>query len=760
MNAKRSTWLVAALLVAAACAAYANSFGVPFLFDDQPSVFDNLSIRSWRTAFFPPNGYGFTVSGRPLLNFTLAVNYAWGQFDVASYHVVNLAIHAAAALVLFGLVRRTLRSPSLAPRFGANADGAAFATALLWLLHPLQTEAVTYIIQRAESLMALMFLLTLYCFARATAVCHLLNDKQDFPSDGEKTVCHLIDDKPSGRETKWWSVATVVSCLLGVACKEVIAVAPVLVLLYDRTFVAGGFRAAWRRRRGLYAALFATWLPLLFLIASVGGDRGGTFKFTAEAIGRQWRGQCEAILVYVKLAGWPEPLAIDYGPLHVSDLRLVLCGAAVAALLGATIWAVRRGWAAGFCGAWVFLILAPTSVMPGVVQTIVEHRMYLPLAAVLALAVGGAVAGAGRRAILVVLVLAVGEGVLTARRNADYQDDFALWRDTVAKRPGSALAQNGLGTAYFVRKKYSEALACYRAALRIDPGSAKALFNEGQAFEALGRPAEALPCYQDAARLLVRFPQAHARIGAILESQGKLDEAETHLRAAIATLPDLAEAHNALGLVLSDRGKFSEAIACYRAALSALPTDAEAECNWGAAAQRIGRPEEARAHLRRAIELRPTFAEAYFNLGLVATQGGQNDEARSDYAAAVRINPDYGEARLNLGIEFARLGRMTDALEQLQAGVRLMPRRPQAHANLAIILGELGRLDEAVASYETALRLQPDYAQAHYNFGNTLLQLRRWSEARNHFAEAVRLAPDFAAAREMLDRLNSDSRSP
>ena len=108
-------------------------------------------------------------STRPLVGFTLAVNYAIGGLEPWGYHAVNLAVHILAALVLFGLVRRTLPNPRLRERIGGAATALALVVALLWLLHPLQTESVTYVSQRAEALMGLFYLLTLYCTARACA---------------------------------------------------------------------------------------------------------------------------------------------------------------------------------------------------------------------------------------------------------------------------------------------------------------------------------------------------------------------------------------------------------------------------------------------------------------------------------------------------------------------------------------------------------------------------------------------------------------
>ena len=164
LNSSRAgIFVAAALLIVAALAAWANSFRGPFIFDDLPAIVENTTIRTLALpdALAPPHT-GQPANGRPLVNFSFALNWAVGGADVRGYHVLNLAIHALAALALFGVVRRTLRSRPLAAKFAADATPLAFALAALWMLHPLQTESVTYIAQRAESLAGLCLLLTLY----------------------------------------------------------------------------------------------------------------------------------------------------------------------------------------------------------------------------------------------------------------------------------------------------------------------------------------------------------------------------------------------------------------------------------------------------------------------------------------------------------------------------------------------------------------------------------------------------------------------
>lgn len=731
MKINRPIILAGFIIVLAALAAYHNTFRVPFLMDDASSILENKSIKQlWPLSvpLSPPPDYGLTVSGRPLLNLSVAMNYALSGADVGSYHAVNLLIHVLAGLVLFGLVRRTLLRPVLAEKFAAHALPAALVVALLWTLHPLQTEAVTYIIQRAESLMGLFYLLAIYAFVRS------------------------VD---SARPRAWQAVS-IGACLLGAGCKEVIVTAPVVIFLFDRTLVAGSFREAVRQRWGYYLGLLATWVPLMWWVLSTGGNRGGTFVFTPEAFGNYWLIQLEALTTYLRLAAWPRPLVFEYGlPQRDHWTAVVPHAVVVLVLLGATIWALWRRPVAGFLGASFFLILAPTSLMPGITQVIVEHRMYLPLAAVVALFVGLVVGRLGRRGLVALAVLALLAGWLTYRRNADYENDLTLWRDTVEKCPTSARAQGCLGTAYYNRGQLEEAKIHYQESCRLDPSSNLAFFSLGLTLERMGRKEEAVPCYAEAVRLQPKYAQAHSQLAAALVSLKRVREAMPHLQIALGSFGGRADIQNTFGLALVELGRWPEAVAAYERALRLQPDYAEAEGNLGAALFMLQKPAEAIRHLERALQLDPSLADAHFNLGLVQANESRLAEAMSHYAEAVRLKPGHVEARLNLGVLLAQSGRVEEALAQLQEAVRLKPDFAEAHANLGLAQAVAERTEQAVASYETALRLKPGYAVAHYNLGNALLTLQRWSEAKRHFAEAVRLAPDNTAAREMLDQLQT-----
>ena len=519
LESRRAVALAGLVVAAAAFLAYGNSLGGAFVADDRPSILENPTIRHWSSAFSPPSGW-ITVSGRPLLNFSLACNYAAGGIAVGGYHAVNLLIHLLAALALFGLVRRTVSDVLF-----------AFAVALLWAVHPLQTESVAYVVQRAESLMGLCYLLTLYCFVRGA----------------------------SGPHPRRWLGLCVGACLAGMLTKEVMVTAPVLVLLYDRTFLAGSFRASWERRRPLYLALAATWLPLAWLVASNGGNRGGSIGIGAPvAAGAYLLTQLPALAHYLRLAVWPHPLVFDYGMAYLGARReTVLAALAVLPLLGLTLIALRRRSPLGFLGAWSFLILAPTSLMPGTRQSLAEHRLYLPLAAVVILLAGGAqatcrrlFAGGGRIAFAsACMAVAACYGTMTARRNSVYRNSYALWSDTAAQRPNNGYARASLGALLIDQDRTAEGVAQYEAAVGLLPANAELHYDLANALVQGGRTGESLPQYAEAVRLKPDFALAQCNWAIALARLGRPREALGHFQEAVRLRPDSAELQRNLILI-------------------------------------------------------------------------------------------------------------------------------------------------------------------------------------------------------------------
>ncbi|MCG6535392.1 MAG: glycosyltransferase family 39 protein, partial [Syntrophales bacterium LBB04] len=288
------------------------------------------------------------MSGRPVINFTLAINYAISGKEVWSYHVLNLAIHVMAALTLYGILIRIFQSERLQEQYGNFATPLALGCALVWALHPIQTQAVTYVTQRCESLMGLCFFLTFYCAIRG------------WQSSSQRV----------------WHLCSMMTFLLGVGSKEVIVAAPFLLLLCEFTFFHASLKKILRGSWFLYAGLLIGLVVLVLLVANGGTLASGTTRVPYSLL-QYWQTQAQVILYYVRIVLWPNYLCFDYD-WPVASMRDALPSIiTLLIVLGISGWLCFRRHPAGFLAAWFFAILAPTSILP-LVDPAWEYRMYLP----------------------------------------------------------------------------------------------------------------------------------------------------------------------------------------------------------------------------------------------------------------------------------------------------------------------------------------------------------------------------------------------
>ncbi len=550
-NAGLSSRKCLALIVLAGLAAYFNSFAGAFVFDDGHAIIENRALGRLLGDKM--------ASTRPTISVSLTLNYWLDGRNVRGYHFFNLAVHILAGLTLFGIVRRTLLLERFGGRFQRTATGLALAVSLLWLVHPLQTQAVTYIIQRCESLMGLFYLLTLYCVLRGAT---------------------------SSTPLRWYAGA-VLSLALGGGCKEVILTAPVVILLYDWTFLAGSCRELLRQRGALYAAFLVPTLAVLGLILASGAlvdPQGAVGLRIATATPLTYAlTQPGVILHYLRLTFWPHPLCLDYYGWPVvkglADCWLPLL--VVAGLAAVTLWGVcRRTWW-GFLGAWFFLILAPTSTIMPLQDVAFEHRMYLSLAAVAVFVVLGVAAllrlaeekgllspraqgilGPALLAGLVVLLTGV-----TVRRNEDYRTAAIMWADAAAKRPTNPRARGNLAMVQMHSGDPEAALETINEALLLDPTYWINWGYQGQILRELGRLPEAEKTFAAVVRLRPREPRWQYELGLTQLFAHKDREALVHLREAVQLDPERAIYHAMLANCLEETGQPDEAAAEYRAAL-------------------------------------------------------------------------------------------------------------------------------------------------------------------------------------------------
>lgn len=490
-------WLAPLVIILTAWLAYRHSFDGPFIFDDKPAITDNPFVRQlWplsQAIKAPPQT---AVTGRPVVSLSLAINHSISGYEVRGYHLFNLFAHMAAALALYGVVRRTLRLRAASTITDVHAAMLAMVVATAWTVHPLASDTVLYVSNRTELLMGLFAFLTLYCSIRSL----------------------------QGGSRWLWNPLAVIACLLGMLSKESMAALPLLVIAYDWVFSRDSFRtlirARGRRRGPLYAVLLATWIPLLIIVLS--GARSLSVGFN---LGVKWWEylftQTQALLIYLKLSVWPDPLSILYDTPVISDFsKAAIPGAVIVLLLLITIVLLcRRHWL-GFFGAWYFLILAPSSsVVPLVTELVTERRMYAPLAAIVAMLI---IAGDGvlawmekntglhrtiRAGFAIIAAVAV-IGVLawtTDRRSDDFDSERLIYEDAVRKAPNSYAAHNNLGLALMSEGRIDGAIEHFQRTIKLNPESAEAFDNLGVAFAITGRFALAQQAFRQAMQFAYDF---------------------------------------------------------------------------------------------------------------------------------------------------------------------------------------------------------------------------------------------------------------
>ncbi len=699
-----------ALIAALAVAAYANSFSGDFVLDDEVWILANPSIRQLSPIgdVLSPANAG-VVGGRPIVSLSLAINYASGGTNVWGYHAVNLAIHVLVAWTLFGVVRRTLLLPSLPPSFHGAAKPLALAVALVWAVHPLTTAAVTYIIQRSESLVALFYLLVLYCTIRGTA-------------DGRSPL---------------WYLAAVVACLAGMATKEVMATAPLGVLLYDRAFLAGSFCEALKRRWGLYVVLAATWAILPWVLLSTGFHQRSTgLAVTAFTPWTYSLTEPGVIVHYLQLAVWPVGLCLDYQwPPATRLSQIVPAMIVVVVLLGATVWALVKRPKLGFLAATFFLILAPTSSFIPLKDAAFDHRMYLPLAVLATLVIIGgfaviarrlAVAGPAHRysgprsnapqaaAALLVVLIVVALATTTAERNRLYAAPIGLWQDVLKTNPNNARAHSNLAHLLSTSGRLAEAIEHGRRAVEIDPNFAEAESNLAGDLAQQGNLPEAIEHYQKSIVLNPNSAELRLNYAGGLLRQGNFDEAIVQCKKAIELKPDLAEGYNDMAVALVNKNKPSEAAEFARKAVKIDPNSPATHYNLAGILARTDDKAGAIVEVRETIRLNPTMANARFNLGDLLYGQGDRKSAIDEFRAAVKLAPNQPVFVNRLAWILATapdtaLRNGLEAIALAQRAVALTGQRdPAALDTLAAAEAEAGRFDTArrIAAQALALAAQ------------------------------------------------------
>ena len=629
------------ILALAIGAAYWSGLHAPFQFDDVPAIVENVAIRHWWpfAQGLPP---ATQVAGRPVVALSYALNFQWAGLDPFGYRVVNLLMHFVCALLLFAIARETL-SRAHRPN---HAGRIAAAIAVLWAVHPLNVGTITYVSARSEALVSAAYLSVLYASLRAHGATH----------------------------QRAWSAFAIAACSIGMATKETMVTAPVLVVLFDRAFYYSSFRDAIRDRHTLYLALVATWIVLVAV--SWSAPRAASAGFSSGV--SPWMyllNQGPVLTDYLRTAVWPDRFVFTYGePVQLDFISAAPFLALIVLLLAATVWAWLRKPSIGLLGVAFFLVLAPTStIIPIATEMGAERRMYLPLAALLTLLVGSAIAAVERLApqrlvVRLPRIEAVSFAIvsivliaLTSRRNSEYLTSEALWRSTVSNWP-SAVAHRNFATSLKLAGKRDEALEHFRIAAQDRPEVRRIV---GQELFELGRFDEAI----DELRFFLATADpasdsardVHLLLGRSLVALARTAEAANEFEAIVQARPNDVAALRALADARLDLREFDHAVETYRRYVGAQPNDTNAVINLGIALLSLGEMSQAVQTLSHATQLDPASQKAHLNLAVALAQQGALVDAAAHAARAVELAPNDGRARELLAQILLSQGRPTKA---------------------------------------------------------------------------------------------------
>jgi tetratricopeptide (TPR) repeat protein len=642
---------------------YSNTLGVPFVLDDRAFIVDNPNIRGlWKIPhlFAGMNG---PVASRPTMLATLAVNYRVGGNEVGGYHVVNMALHVLNALLLYAIVFLTVGRMGWR---GEGASGVAFITAVLWASHPVQTEAVTYVVSRSVLLAGFFYLLGMVLFIKAVT--------------------------SAGRGWTYIGLLFPV-CLLGMGSKENFVTFPAMLLLYDYCFVSGGrvrgVLVNWRAHLpGMVSLFYLAFLYFNFSsqLQSYGTPEVGRLEYLMTQFKVHW--------TYLRLILLPVGQNLDYDyPVAGGFLYLpTLVGfIGYAGLWAAGLFLIRRSPAVSFLLLWFMIALTPSSSVVPLRNMIFEHRLYLPSAGAAA-AVGLGVIrlmgvrearGVMRAVVPAFLVVAVLFSILAYARNSVWGEELCLWGDAAGKSPGKARPHNNLGAVYAGLGRYEDAEREYLAAFGIDPGYAEARFNLALLEERRGRYEEAVREYLAALGIDPGYAEARFNIARIHERHGRYEEAVREYLAALEIDPDFHRAHNNLGIIYAGLGRYDEAAREFRSSLNTDPDNAEVLNNLGNAYNSLGLFDNAVRAYKAAIRTSPESAVLHNSLGNVYYNMGLNDNAASEYRAALRRDPDFARAHDNLGIVYLEQGRYEGAVREFGSALGIEPGNAGFRENLS-----------------------------------------------------------------------------
>ena len=689
---------------------YSNTYKAPFVFDDLLFIVTNDSIRNMHDALAGWSYMRFTGV------LTFAINYRLGGLDSMGYHLFNLAVHVTNGILVFWLLTYTLRTPFFRNKkftellSGKAVPVVALITALLFVAHPIQTQAVTYTVQRFASLATLFYLLALFLYIKWRS---LVNET----SEGGKPRTAL--------KVSLYS-ASLLSVLLAMDTKEIAVTLPAIVALWELSFQSGKLR-----KRLLYLLPYAAaffMIPARLLLSGsplLSGEGDTPVPPMTDYLFTQFR----VIVTYLRLLVFPVNQNLDYDyPVYSSFMNpnVWLSFIFLVLIVAAGVWLfVRSGKKEGaaplrlaaFGIFWFFITLSVESSFISIADVIFEHRVYLPsvgifIAAITLLMMAGAYLKSRSRIVFPVLIalMAAWIGVLgfaTYTRNGVWGSAISIWSDTAKKSPLKARPHINLGNAYLDSRQITKGVAELEQAVRLRPDYPIGLIALATAYQMNGQYAEADAPLQTALQIDPGSAEVHDHLGANYRALKQYDKAISEYGIATDINPDMPNAYFNLGGIYSDLGQKDKAMEEYQLAVQHNPEFMDAHNNLGVGYATSGEYDKAIDEFNQVIALQPDFAQAYNNLGLSYAALGDADKAEANFSMAIKLKSDYIGAYINLGDTLIDKNQYPDAASAFQKAIQLDTKNFEAHRQLGKTYALERQKDKALTEFNTALQIKP-----------------------------------------------------
>ena len=712
--------LALALFIMAGWFLYAPALRAPFVFDDIDNIVNNPFIRLTHINTTELQAILKSPCPRPLANLTFAINYYVHQYDLFGYHLVNFAVHIMNAFLVFLIARLTLGL------CGSQKTWMAPPIALLWLVNPVHTQSVTYIVQRMNAMAAMFVLLSLTCYILARRI-------QTHGGGKMPTVILMTAAGFSG--------------LLSLLSKENAAVLPIIILLYEYFFFQD-LKSIWLKKRfrwGAVAFIILAVIALVYLKGDPFEKILGMYEKKSFTPIQRLLTEPAVVIYYISLLLFPRPgrLVLDYDfPLATGFADPPFTAMAITALLMlaiAGVYMARKHRLFSFAILWFLVTLSIESSFIGL-ALIFEHRTYLPSVFPIIAAVHFAI----RRikpslvGILIVMTTVVIWGYGTYQRNRAWADELGFWADAAAKAPrsprvlnnlGMAYRQNGriaaaekafrdalsydpetkdalnnLGTILLDKGLTQEALSLFERAIAVEPGFYDAHYNRGLALMKLGQIVDAARAFQETIRLNPFSEKAHVNLGAALMRRLEVDKAISHFQRALELNPSFIEAYNNMGIAYYKKGLPNQALVWFNKALDNDAFHVAAYDNIKRIRFLSGEHEKEISRLRQNLSRQPDNPALYFRLAELSEKCGMQAQARDYYERTLALQPDAVESLNNLGNLYAAHYQDTQALALFRRLAAILPESPKIHYNLACLYARQGQPQDALGHLETAIQ--------------------------------------------------------